>query len=210
MMNVLGVQRLAILGGLIVLNVLLGIGLFLYVQPEKVTKERELQSLNAQVSALRSDVGNLELEFDQLEEQRQEFEALRESGFFDTQGRRQAEIILSEVQTRSGVIKAIASIASGSFEENALAQKAGHKILKSEVTIKVEALTDLDVFNYIEIMAESLPGHVSVESLDLERNADISQTVLRSIASGGNPPLVKANIRMVWRTMIPEDDQEEG
>lgn len=209
MRNVLGAQRIAILFGLVVLNGLLASAVFLYVQPEKTQKERQLKSLNSKVSSLRKDVDNLKLEFEQLDAQRQEFEELRETGFFDKQGRREAEIILSDVQKRSGVIRAVASISGGTFETNALAEKADHKILRSVIDVQVDALTDMDVFNYLNFIKKSLPGHISVDSIDLEREADISRTVLRSIASGGNPPLVSANIQMVWRTMIP-DQRDEG
>lgn len=209
MINVLGARRVTILIGLVALNAILAAGLYMYVQPQKIKKERELRSINGQVQTLRRDVNNLQLEFDQLDAQRVEFQELRESGFFDQQGRRQAEIKLSAAQTRSGVIKAIASIARGTFEENELAEKANHKILKSPITIKIEALTDLDVFKYIQLVIQTLPGHVSIEAIDLRRDADISRTILRSIASGGNPPLVKADIQMVWRTMIPDESAED-
>ena len=47
---------------------------------------------------------------------------------------------------------------------------------------------------------------MSFEKLSLKREAEVSGTVMRAIATGAKPKLVSAEIVMTWRTMIPQKD----
>ena len=204
MIGVLGFKRVLLLAVLVAMNGVLAAGTYMYLIPENDTKERELRGLRGQVSTLRSDISRMQVEFEQLEQQKEEFERLAADGFFKLQGRRQAENIFSEIQKSSGVTKAIASIDAGVIEDNPEAQKAAHKILRSPIEIRLEAIDDVNIFKYLYLVEHYFPGHITVEDIRLERTADVTGTVLRAIATGKNPPLVQADVEMVWRTMIPE------
>lgn len=216
MIKVLGTKRILILIGLLGLNILLASTLYLYLFPEETRKEREVRAMRGQISNLRTDIDRLQIEFEQLEDQRASFEVLKEKGFLSDQGRRQAEKNLEAIQEKAEVISAIASIQSATIEENPEAEKADHVILSSPVTIKIKAVDDIDVFKYLYLLDEFFPGHITVMNMVIERKANITSTILRSIASGGNPELVEAQINMIWRTMVPKDEidmqilQQEG
>ncbi len=204
MIAVLGIKRVIVLLLLAAACGVLGASVYMYLAPEVMGKKRELSGLQGQVSTLRADIGRMQVEFEQLEEQKEEFEVLAADGFFKDQGRRQAEQILNQIQKTSGVSKAIASIASGEIEENEEAKKAEHKVLKSPIEIRLEAFDDINIFHYLFLVEHYFPGHITVEDVHLERQADVTGTVLRAIATGSNPSLVQANVQMMWRTMIPE------
>lgn len=204
MIAVLGFKRVIILAVLLVVNIVLAAAVYMYFVPEVTLKKRELKGLSGQVSTLRGDIDRMQVEFDQLKVQKTEFEELQSDGFFKNQDRRVAEKVLNQIQKTSGVSNAIASIQAGVIEENEEAKKAGYKILKSPVEIRLEAVDDTNIFHYLFLIEHYFPGHIAVEEAKIERDADVSSIVLRSIASGGNPPLVKAEVEMVWRTMIPE------
>ncbi len=78
--------------------------------------------------------------------------------------------------------------------------------MSSPVTIDIKAVDDVDVYEYLYLIDEFFPGHVTVESIELKREANINLTILRSIASGGNPELVTAKIEAIWRTMVPQEN----
>lgn len=206
MISVLGFKRVVMLAVLIALNAVFAASLYMYIKPEVTKKQRELRGLRGQVSTLRSDIDRMQIEYDQLEEQKEEFAVLEEDGFFKQQDRRQAERILNEIQNTSGVNKAIASIRAGVIEDNEEAEKAEYKILKSPIEIRLEAIDDVNIFHYLFLVEHYFPGHITVEEIKLERATDVTGTLLRSIASGNNPPLARADIDMVWRTMIPESE----
>lgn len=203
MIAVLGIKRVLLLAALVGLNAFLAAAVYMYMIPENTTKSRELTALRGQVSTLRGDIDRMQVEFEQLEDQKAEFELLAEDGFFKDQSRRQAEDIFNEIQKRSGVSKAIANISAGEFEDNEEAQKAEHKILKSPMEVRLEAFDDVNVFHYLFLVQHYFPGHVTIENIRIERTADVSGTVLRAISTGANPSLVQARVDMVWRTMIP-------
>lgn len=211
MIKVLGFRRIVILAALVGINALLGAAAYMHFIPQKEMKERELRGARGQVSTLRADIEALQIEFDQLDEQREEFERLKKDGFFDGQSRRKAELIFKRIQDSSGVVSAVASVSAGKFEENPEATKAKHKILNSPIVIRIEAVNDLDIYRYVYLVNEFFPGHVGIDTIKISREADISGTVLRGIASGKNPPLVTADLKLSWRTMIPDDqDNQQG
>lgn len=210
MIKVLGTKRILTLAILIAANACLAFVAYGYLAPEKISKERELRMLRGQVSSLNRDIDNILLEFDQLEDQKSEFEKLEKDGFFKDQGRRQAEKLFNLIQERSGVSKAQVSVSAGLIEENEIAKKAKHKILRSPVELRVEAMDEVDILRYVFMVEKYFPGHISLENIKLHRDAEVNGTVLRSIASGKNIPLIKAEIEMVWRTMIPEGQLSEG
>jgi hypothetical protein len=206
MIRILGVKRILVLLVLVVLNGLFATGVYLYLMPQKLQKERDLSGVRGQIGTLQGDIDRLQIEFDQLEAQQAQFDILNERGFFSSQGRRQAEKTLENIQKQAGVISAVASIKSGTVEDSEEAQKAAHKILVSPISIQVEALDDVDVFRYLFLLEKFFPGHLTITNINVERTSDISGPVLRSIASGSNPALVTASIEMLWRTMIPESE----
>ena len=204
-MKVLGARRVMLLLVLVAINVLLAAVVYGYMLPSKGKAERELRAKKAEVSRVQTDIERMRVEFDQLEEQKERFEGLKKSGFFIDQERRQAEDLFALLQERTNVISAKASIKPGTVEDNEEAAKAGHKILSSPVEIEIEAILDTDIYHYIYLLEQFFPGHVDITSMDIIRDIDVNRAVISSIASGASPPLMKARLSMIWRTMIPED-----
>jgi hypothetical protein len=203
--QVLGARRLILLLSLVVANALFASFFYVYLQPQLIKKERELRSIRGQITNVRTDINRMQVEFEQLEEQRAEFDALRKQGFFNDQQRREAELVFQQIQDKSKVISAVATVRAGVVEDSKEAQKADHKILKSPVEVKIEAMDDIDIVRYIYLIRTFFPGHITIEDVKIGRDAEITGTVLRSIASGGRPALVHAQIKASWRTMIPGD-----
>lgn len=211
MIGVLGVKRIVALILLLCVNALLAVTVYQYLIPREAEQGRELGTLRGQISTAQGDISRMEVEFDQIQAQKEEFEKLEKDGFFKDQSRRQAEDVFKQIQRTSGVATAVASISTGTLDTNEEAQKVEYKILKSPVQIKLEAIDDVDLFHYLFLVDNYFPGHVAVEKITIERQADVNGTILRSIAAGDNPPLVTATIDVLWRTMIPAaGTHEEG
>lgn len=206
MIGILGARRVILLLVLALFNAVMGALVYTYLVPEQEVQQRKLRQIRGEVSTLRGDISRMQVEFEQLELQKAEFQRLEADGFFKNQSRKQAENTFNAIQKKSGVNLAVASIEAGVVEDNKEAAKAKYKVLKSPMTVSIEAVDDVDIYHYLFLIENYFPGHVSVENLSIEREADISNTVLRGIASGVNPPLVKAQLDMVWRTMIPESE----
>lgn len=208
MIKVLGFKRLVVLGCLILFNLGVGALVYMYLIPEKAKDERALRTVRGQVATLQTDIGRMQIEFDQLNEQQDRFDKLKADGFFSVQGRREAEKVFETIQREAGVVSAVASIKKGELKVHPDAAKAEHTILESPISITIEAFEDTDVFHYLYLLQNIFPGHVSVENLKLQRQAEVTGAVLRRIASGINPDpgLVRADIKAIWRTMIPKSE----
>jgi hypothetical protein len=213
MIAILGVRRVMILAGLVAINAILAASIYLYFEPQSVQLERDLKRVKRETSTLIGDIDRMQIAFEQIEDQREAFKVLEEDDFFRNQSRKQAELVFNEIQKKSGVNAAVASISAGVIEDNEEARKANYKILKSPITVKIEALDDVSIYHYLWLVENYFPGHVAVENITLTRRADVNGTILRSIASGASIPLVEAEAQLIWRTMIPEDEvieQEAG
>tara|TARA_A200000113_G_scaffold52632_1_gene43486 strand:- start:93 stop:734 length:642 start_codon:yes stop_codon:yes gene_type:complete len=204
MINILGVQRIIVLAVLVLVNAALGAGVYYFLLPEIDKQERVLRAVRGQVNTVRYDIDRLQVEFEQFEEQQERFETFKAKGFFQQQNRRQVEKILEEIQGVSGVLSAKVAINPASVETNPEAEKADYKVLKSTVQAQLNTLDDKDIYHYIHLVEKYFPGHVSVESINFQREADLDKVLLQAIAAGQNVPLVKADVTLVWRTMIPQ------
>lgn len=210
MIKVLGMKRIIVLIVLVAVNVALAAGLYLSLEPLTVKKQRELKGIRSKISSVSADISKLQVEFSQLEAQKAEFEDLKEHGFFSDQGRRQAEKIFGQIQKQSRVVSATAVVQPGTIEENEEAQKSEHKILASPINITIEAIDDVDIFRYLYLVEHFFPGHISFDRIKLERKAEVTGPILRAVASGDEPRLVKAEVSLSWRTMIPQKEILKG
>lgn len=206
MIRVLGTKRIIVLFSLIAVNCALAAFVFMYAQPELKTSERTLRSLKSKESQTRSDITNLQMEFDQLEDQQAEFDTLKNDGFFSNQSRRDAQAVFLMAEKESGVLEANVSVKPGEIVEDEEAKKAEYVLLESEANIVLKAIDDRDVYAYLDKLQDNFPGHLSVEKVTMRRLANVSETILRAIAGGQKPPLVEARISLLWRTMVERSD----
>ena len=204
MIKALGKKRVFLLGILLVVNAILGSLIFMYLLPQKQQSERSLRSTNGQVSTVRNDLANLQVDFQELEEQQFAFDRLNSRGFFDLQGRKAAVAALEDLDKRAKIIFSKVSIGAGEIDEKPEALKAGHVILASPISVTIEAMDDVDVFNYIHLLNNVFPGHVSVNEMVIKRELDVSGDILRAIAAGEKPKMIAGRLDLTWRTMIPK------
>ncbi len=206
MIGVLGFKRIMIVAFLVALNALLAAALYLYLVPELTSTERVVRTEKAAESTVRTDIANIQAEFDQLETQQEAYDDLRADGFFSNQSRRDAQIVFTEAKQYSDVTEANVSVRSGTVIEDENAAKADQVLLESPITINFTSVDDIDIYEYIHYLEQVFPGYLSVEGFSLNRNANISDTMLRAIATGASPPLVGGSIELTWRTMVSRED----
>lgn len=213
MIGVLGAKRVFTIVILVGINALLAASVYLYIMPQLQKQERMLRSMRSQASTVQADIDRMRIEYDQFQDQQERFEEYKKDGFFKPQDRRQAEELFKIIQKKSGVSLAAVAVTPAEIEKNQDAEKAEYKVLKSTIQIRIEALDDVDVSHYLYLVENFFPGHVTVEEVMIQRDAEITGTVLRAIAGGKNFPLVQAAVKMTWRTMIPASQvivEEEG
>lgn len=206
MINVLGFKRIVIVLFLLAVNALLAALLYLYLVPELTQVERLVRTEKSAENELRSDIASIQAEFDQLEIQQADYEKLREDGFFSNQSRRDAQVVFTAAKDYSGVTEASVTVRSGLVVENEEASKAEQVLLESPISIEFTSVDDIDIYEYMNYLSQAFPGYLTIEGFSINRNANISDTMLRAIASGSSPPLVGGRVEMIWRTMVSRED----
>ena len=128
MINIIGFKRVIFIAALIAVNAVLGFALYNYLMPQTEKLEREVRTVNSKIATATSDIERMQIEFDQLGQQQNFFNALKEDRFFSTQSRRYAEEVFVQAEQDSGVISATVKVSGGKKLPNEEAEKAEEKL----------------------------------------------------------------------------------
>lgn len=204
MIKVIGFQRvllLMVLAGLLAL-------FFAYstygLTPEIKQTERQLRVNRKEVGELTEDVNKLVEGMKTYESQKGTFEVLQNKGFFDPQNRLETRQRIKEMREESRLLSVGIDIGSAVEEQNELAKEAGLKVLNTDISFTLDALEDIDIYNFIYLMNYGFPGQVIINTLSIKKQQDITQPLLRKLGSGDHETLVKANLTANWRTLVPD------
>ena len=202
-LQILGVKRILILAVLIGINAAVGAATYLYFMPHNDDLTRQLQTLTSQVTAKRADTNRLQNEFQEIQQQKVYFGNLQAGGFFSNQNRAVARQRINDIQQFTNILSAKYDITAATVEKSPPADDAGYVILDSPMHIDVEAIDDIDVYNFLFWVENAFPGQVSTKSIDISRVTDVNEATLRELGSGIPVTLIKASVGFDWRTMVP-------
>lgn len=203
MMNLLGFKRLVIIGALLLLNVVLIPSLYLYFLPQNARLQSQLQDLTAQATQKATEAQNLREQFATIQQQKVLFENIQAAGFLTDQSRAVARRRIEEIQQFTHVLRAGYEVSAATIEKYDEATAAGYMVLDSPLTINVDALDDVDIYNFIYWIEMTMPGHIALEDLKMERNYTVNEGTLRNIGNGIPTVMVKGTMKVAWRTMVP-------
>lgn len=204
MIGMIGKKRLAILAFLIVINAAMAGAVYFYLTPQNDKLEKELRTVKAQSAGKQSETERLRSEYKDIQKKKTHFDNLEQAGFFSDQSRFVGQKRIEDIQKFTSILTARYEIRSAVTEKNPFTAPAGHIILNSPVSVSMDALDDVDVYNFIYWMENAFPGHVSVKSLSLSRELEINDAVVREVGNGIPVTLVKGAVEFNWRTMLPE------
>lgn len=206
MIQILGLKRVLTLFGLTVVCALLGTYVYLYALPKHEKYERTVRDLRSQVVTRQDEVSQLKLELEQLVNRKNDYEKLREQGFFLTQDRVLVREKINEVQRLSGVLSAKYSVDAAHCEYTNDLDVIDYVLLNSPVKITIEALDDRDVYKFVNFIDSMFPGYVKKESLVMAKTGPVNSAILKNIGSGNPQALIKADLIFSWYTMVPRNN----
>lgn len=91
-----------------------------------------------------------------------------------------------------GSFEPIAPIASPAFQKKTL------QGIVSKVTLKFSAMTDEQLYRFIEAISTGFPGYIKIEKLEVQKKGEITDDVLRSAGAGKFPALVDGMLEFNW------------
>lgn len=176
------------------------------LEPERSKLESELSAIDSEMSKTRKDLAEVSKTIRDLQKEKTNFDLLFKNGFFEYQDRITAGEIIKQIQKVSSVISLSYTINPALLETNSKLNKAEYLIINSPINLEINALSDLDIYNFMYLLQASLPGSVSVKSFTIKRHRNVDDQVLRSIISGKTPlHTIVGELEVEWRTMIPSD-----
>ncbi len=205
MIKHIGVKRIVVLAILVSVNLVLGASAYLYFVPENKKVTNELSGLKSQIATKRNETYQLEDNYKLIQEQQVDYENLVEAGFFNRQDRLAFRRRMADIRAYTKVLRASFDISPAQIEDNAAAKKAKHSILKSPVSVNIEAMDDIELYHFIFWLENGFPGHTQITSLSIKRDKDVDEKVLREIGTGNTIVLVSGKVKFDWRTMVPEN-----
>lgn len=209
MIKVLGVKRLVGIVVLLALNAAVAAAVYMYFMPNKQKVEKELRKTKATVASKRNEISRIRDEFDRINQQKVLFGELEKMGFFGDQDRFETQRRIEAINEMTDVLNARYEIREAQTEENDMTKKAGHAILNTAIRIDIDALDDLDFYNFLYWVEYGFSGHTNITHLTLERVLDVNEATLRMVGSNNPKPMVKGAFEFNWRTLIPKEDLEK-
>jgi bisphosphoglycerate-dependent phosphoglycerate mutase len=73
------------------------------------------------------------------------------------------------------------------------------KILSSDINIKFAAMSDENAFQFVDALLTNFSGFKLVKSFHVQKQNQITNSVLKSIQDGKKPSIVKAELVFEWR-----------
>lgn len=74
-------------------------------------------------------------------------------------------------------------------------------VISSNVTISFKGLTDEYAMRFVEALIREFPGYIQIRTLSLTQMQEINKDVLRLIAKGEQPQIIKGNLDFFWRDL---------
>ncbi len=204
-----GKSRLFIVFVLFVLNVFMAGVVTQFFMPETTRLSREVSKTERDLRKTKADVRTFKEKYQEIEAEKEKYNALIKNGFFGGQDRARVRDLFDSLQDVSHVFRATYTVSPALFEKNENIRKAGHVILNSPVTVRVDAIDDIDIYRFIHLIEDRFPGHTEIRNIRIVKDREVTQSVLRAIGNNTPVRLVGADISFNWRTVIPEEAAEE-
>lgn len=178
--------------------------------PKVVSTQSELSTLQAQSSTLQGEVDQMRDSFAQFDKKKVVFEDISRMGFFNDQNRVLARERFETLQKLSKIISARYEIKAANVLSQDIPIETGFVVMESPISITLTALDDIDIYRFIYYLNYGFPGHVTINSLEILREGEITPEILKDIGTGNPPSLITATMELEWRTMARKESIAPG
>jgi len=76
--------------------------------------------------------------------------------------------------------------------------KQNIKVISTLMTIEFGAITDVDVYNFINSIEQEIAGYIVLEEVTLQRIKKVDKKYLESLKKGTKTPILKVKIKIRW------------
>ena len=212
---ILGHRRVMILAATFAALCILALFYYLYLLPQITKMEDEFLEVRRNISAIEDVITGHRSAFEAFSDQRAAYEEIREKGFFDPHNRLELANLFPRLQHQSGALDVRYDIAPATQEEFEKAGQIARRMVKTDISIEVDAFMDQNIMALIKALKSKVSGHIKIRSMTLQRLGTLDEETLADISDGEKPVLVRGIIRAEWRSLVPveqeapQDDSED-
>lgn len=98
----------------------------------------------------------------------------------------------NNIMNMDGAVDAVTLINNPAFKKDTL------EGITSNVTLKFDAMTDEQIYRFLQDIEDNFPGYIKVTSFAIEKKHDIDDSILRSAGQGNFPKLVSGELHFSW------------
>ncbi len=205
MIEKIGVKRVLILVVLIAVLAILFVSTEYVFKPQAEGTQTQLNTVMNEKSQLQREIEKMQADFLLFEKQKGYFEAISKMGFFNDQDRVLARERFDTMQKLSKIISARYEIKAANLLVDESPPETGFVVMESPITVNLSAVDDIDIYRFIYYLNYSFPGHITINSINMTREAEITPEILKQIGTGNPPEIISAKLELDWRTMARKD-----
>jgi hypothetical protein len=202
----IGARRTFVLIGLVSVLALLFFMTEYVLKPNAMKSEQKLNVMRGELSTLQTEVQKMQADFVLFEKQKEFFNTISKMGFFNDQNRVLARERFDTMQKLSKITSAKYEIRAANLLTQESPPETGFVVMESPISVSLSAVDDLDVYRFIHYLNYGFPGHITISSINLTRNIDVTPEILKQIGSGTPPEIISAKLELDWRTMARTQD----
>lgn len=199
-----GIKRLIILAVLLGCNVALFMFTNALFTPTITKNNQDLSRVKKEVARYQKDLNSIRNDLDQLGQQQDVFEQLRQRQFFAPVDLTEQQAVFLRLEEEAGIETKL-SILPETTVNVADLDRVPWKVVKRSVVIEINALDDVDIYRYLDSVFAQTPGYVKVKDFTIRRNYDFNGDLLRQIVRGHFPEIMGALLEFDWYFMVPTD-----
>ncbi len=174
-------------------------------KPQAQETQMQLDAAMSEKSQLQREIEKMQADFLLFEKQKGYFEAISKMGFFNDQDRVLARERFDTMQKLSKIISARYEIKAANLLVDESPPETGFVVMESPITVNLSAVDDIDVYRFIYYLNYSFPGHITINSIAMKRQAEITPEILKQLGTGNPPEVISAQLELDWRTMARKD-----
>lgn len=134
-----------------------------------------------------------------------------ESGKISELNREKAETWIQQTALEYAIMKLEGAVDPIAPIENPEFHKKTFEGITSKITLKFSAMTDEQIFQFVNALLTRFPGYIKITRLTLTRQGDITDTTLLAAGRGQFPELVTGEMEFHWIGVreLPEGAEQQ-
>lgn len=204
MIQILGKRRAAIIGVMLVFNIIVGGSYMFIVEPMKVETNNRLTSVQGEISKYQSDIQNIKTEMQTLRDALPNYEMLSQKGFFRGHDRFEVERLIRDLRPNAG------GVYPYDYEVDQLkvidtpeATAIGKRILLSRIKIsRVSSPTDAGFYSLLQSVPAAFPEHVRIADFELKVLSSVSDAISKKLVLKENLRPYEGSMTIDWMTIV--------